>query len=192
MTLIKSTPVKSEFGDTKAKIEADAKAAETMSRFVKLIEKYVEGNSENAVAIDALCEKLDGFISLFSKEEEKDDSIPTAITSLIEPFKKLIPQKIDFSPINNLAESIEKQNKALSEIATKISQPQTKQDNSGYESLVRESLAAIARNSESMKSIVESIKMTEKKEDKKPIQWVHTPEYTFSGLLIKVTSKPVV
>lgn len=179
----------------------EVKTNEALSRVIGLLNDWMEEqkemSSDSQIAHSEMCDRVDGLIKTLDKyysreekEPEKDTSVADAIKALKFPEQK----PISLEPLARLANSIEQQNKQHLEILNKISQPQPqlKQDTSGYESLVRESLAAIAKNNESIKSIAESIKQINKpSEERKPISYKHDIEYFQSGAIKSITTKPI-
>lgn len=178
----------------------ETKTNEALSRVIGLLNDWMEEQKEfsadSQVASQEIVSGIEGLVKslqeYFGRKERPND---TSVADAIKSIKFPEPQKINFEPLSRLASSIESQNRTLEQLVSKISQPQQqiKQDTSGYESLVRESLAAVARNNETMKSIVESIKKAPEKEEKenKPISYKHDVEYFQSGAIKSITTKPI-
>ena len=178
----------------------ETKTNEALSRVIGLLNDWMEEQKEfsadSQLASQEIVSGIEGLVKslqeYFGRKERPND---TSVADAIKSIKFPEPQKINFEPLSRLASSIESQNRTLEQLVSKISQPQQqiKQDTSGYESLVRESLAAVARNNETMKSIVESIKKAPEKEEKenKPISYKHDVEYFQSGAIKSITTKPI-
>ena len=165
-----------------------------MSSIAQAQKNQSESETDRLLLIDSLCGKIDELVAVYSREAKADNQIPEAIKQQTEIFRKLAPQKTDFSPLSKLANSIDEQNRRHNEIMMKLSQPQQqKQDNIGYESLVRESLAAMNKNNEELKYIADSFnkKSEVKYEEKKPISYIHKVKYYQWGGIDEITSKPI-
>jgi hypothetical protein len=202
--IVKSNPKeKQEDNDLLDQLSVYGKVNAIAAKLFKLIQSLLEVQkqqkaleSSKDVSVDNLCDKIDELISAWIKNENQDAKIGTSVADAIKEIKFPQVPKVDLSPLNSLAQSIQSQNKSLQDLIAKISQPtpQAKQDNSGYESLVRESLSAINKNNEALRMLAESLKKEEKqdvKEEKKPVSYVSKVTYNQFGSIQEITHKPI-
>jgi len=203
--IVKSNPKENEDEDVLLKhlsIETKTNAAieklfSAISKLLDIHKSQKQSDADREINIDSLCDQIGAFLKYLKERDSKelpiDTTIPEAIKAQTTIFQKLVPQKIDFTPLSQLALSIERQNQQHQEILKKLSEPKPMQDNSGYESLVRESLAAINSNNEVMRQICESLKKQPeaKQEEKKPTSYTHKVTYNKFGGIEEITSKPI-